>query len=99
MLATSVRVRPCNDLWSFSSDGRVTTILSPSTAIVMATWNVFFSSPLGPLTLTEFPLAETVTPFGTGTGTFPIRDIVISLPDQREELAAGARLARLTVGH
>src|SRR5688572_896597 len=76
-------------------------MVSPSTFTVMASWNVFFSSPFGPLTLTTAPFAVTVTPLGTGTGIFPIRDIVSEspLPDQREELAAGARLARLTVGH
>ena len=35
-----------------------------------------------------------------GDRAFPIRDMcVASLPDEGEELAAGARLTRLTVGH
>src|SRR5437868_7805048 len=101
MFAISVRVRPCSDLCSFSSDGRVTTTVSPSTLMIIAVWNVFLSSPFGPLTFTVVPLAETVTPLGTGTGIFPILDIVSvsPLPNQREELAACARLSRLAVGH
>jgi hypothetical protein len=39
------------------------------------------SVPFGPLTVTTLPGSiVTVTPFGTGMGDFPIRDIVVS-PD------------------
>src|SRR4051794_10914695 len=62
--------------------------------------NARVSSPFGPLTLTVLPSMAIVTPFGIGTGSFPIRDIGgISLPDEGEQLAAGARLARFLVGH
>src|SRR5438105_2558373 len=32
-------------------------------------------------------------------GSFPIRDIVSSLPDDGDQLAAGTCLTRLTIGH
>src|SRR5215467_11937767 len=57
------------------------------------------SSPLGPLTFTVLPSTATVTPLGIATGSFPIRDMRVLLPHHGDELAAGARLPRLTVGH
>src|SRR5688572_14512796 len=100
MLAMSVRVRPCSALCWFSSEGRVTVRVSPSTLIVRSSWNVFFSSPFGPFTVTVLPSVVIVTFFGNLMGSLPILDMVGgSLPDQRQELAAGARLARLAVGH
>src|SRR4051812_32181024 len=57
------------------------------------------SSPLGPFTFTTLPSTVSVTPAGTVMGSFPIRDIFDLLPDDGDELAAGARLPRFTVGH
>src|SRR3569623_1342590 len=100
MFATSVRVRPCSALCSFSSLGRSTTTSLSFIDTCMAPGSERLSSPLGPLTVMFEPSSVTVTPFGIGTGFFPIRDICgAPLPDQREQLAAGARLPRLPVGH
>src|SRR6266480_4703947 len=58
------------------------------------------SSPFGPFTRTVLPSTATVTPLGTLIGSFPIRDIVCSsLPDDGDQLAAGACLTSLAVGH
>src|SRR5438132_1615337 len=101
MFAISVRVRPCSDLCSFSSDERDTMTSPFSILMARSGWNVFFNSPLGPFTVTVVPSAVTFTPLGTLTGILPILDIVRSprLPDHGQELAAGARLPRLAVGH
>src|SRR5438552_12064276 len=101
MFAISVRVSPCGDLCSFSSDGRDTMTSPFSTLMARSGWNVFFNSPLGPFTVTVVPSAVTFTPLGTLTGILPILDIVCSprLPDHGQDLPAGARLPRLAVGH
>src|SRR5678815_3396010 len=101
MLAISVRVRPSSDLCWSSSEGRVTVTWPFSCATVIAAGSERVSSPLGPFTeMTLSSLSVTVTPFGTATGAFPIRDIgVAPLPDESEKLAARARLTRFTVGH
>src|SRR5688572_27968007 len=100
MLATSVRESPWSARCSGSSDGRATRTVPSSCAAVIAGCRVRSSSPLGPFTRTTLPSTVTVTPFGTGIGFFPIRDIARTpLPDDRNELASGARLARLLVRH
>src|SRR5678815_3815119 len=101
MLAISVRVRPSSDLCWSSSEGRVTVTWPFSCATAIAAGRERVSSPLGPFTeMTLSSLSVTVTPFGTETGAFPIRDIgVAPLPDESEKLTARARLTRLTVGH
>src|SRR5665213_3728763 len=100
MFATSVRVSPCSALCSVSSYGRsIITSLSFIDSF-LAPGSERCSSPLGPFTVIFEPSSVTVTPFGIVTGFFPIRDIGgAPLPDQREQLAAGARLPRLPVGH
>src|SRR5881392_1131726 len=50
MLAMSVLVRPCSALWFDSSDGRVTLIVSFSTATPMSWATMRVSSPKGELT-------------------------------------------------
>src|SRR3954452_16054647 len=57
------------------------------------------NSPRGPLTFTMLLSTVTVTPLGIVTGILPIRDMASLLPDDGDELAAGARLSRLAVGH
>src|SRR3982750_541027 len=101
MLATRVRERPWSALWRGSSDGRETVTSSFASATVMSAGSVRDSSPRGPFTFTVLPSTETVTPLVTGTGFFPIRDIVVGpgLVDDGQELAAGPRLARLAVRH
>src|SRR5688572_32295326 len=100
MLAISVRVSPCSDLCAVSSDGRVTTISPFSIDSAISRCSSRSSSPFGPFTFTRWPSIVTVTFFGTAIGRFPIRDIAWnSLPDEGEQLAAGAGLPRLAVGH
>src|SRR5438045_8791893 len=100
MFAISERVRPCSDLWFVSSEARFTlSVLSPCSTL-MPSGTLCASSPLGPLTFTVFPSTVTVTPAGMETGIFPIRDmVVVSLPDDGHELAAGACLSRCPVRH
>src|SRR5690606_31528615 len=99
MLATSVRDRPCSDLCNVSSDGRDTVIVLPSIATLISWWITRLSSPFGPFADTLLPSILTVTPAGTVIGSFPIRDIVGSLPDEGQQLTAGALRARLAVRH
>src|SRR5512140_1630294 len=57
------------------------------------------SFPLGPCTSISVSLTETFTPEGTTMTLRPTRDIVSSLPDVAEDLAAHAGLGGLTAGH
>src|SRR5262249_37319148 len=100
MLAMSDLVRPCNALWFVSSDARATLIVVSVLLTLIPFGSLCVNSPFGPLTLTDCSSTVTVTPEGIGTGSFPIRDMdAPPLPDAGDELAAGARLPRLTVGH
>src|SRR5687767_15196265 len=99
MLATRVRVSPCSARCFGSSDGRWTVMFPSSSAIAISGCRRRSSSPRGPFTFTVCPSTVAVTFFGTGTGFLPIRDIDPLLPDHGEQLAAGARLTSLTVGH
>src|SRR5207247_1632879 len=101
MLAMSVRVRPCSALWRLSSEGRRTTIALSSSASASSAWTVRLISPFGPLTVTRRPSSCAVTPLGSGTGFFPMRDMdrLPLLPDHREQLAADAGGAGFAVRH
>ena len=56
--------------------------------------------PLGPFTVTVRSAMVTSTPLGTVMGALPMRDTVLaSSPDEAQDLAAHAALARLAVGH
>src|SRR3569833_1854778 len=99
MFAINERERPCSDLWFVSSDSRLMFSVLSWRSIVMPPGSVCDSSPFGPFTFTVLPSTVTVTPDGTVMGSLPIRDMICSLPDEGDELAAGARLTRFTVGH
>src|SRR5260370_34792737 len=100
MLAISVRVRPWSALCRFSSEGRRTTTALSSTAAVRSAWIVRTSSPLGPVMVMGRSRTAAETPWGSGTGFLPIRDIVPPLlPDPREQLTTHAGGAGLPVGH
>src|SRR5262245_30325745 len=96
MLFTRVRERPhmaCARVVSTrleSSSSWPSWRTSISSATVQASW------PLGPFTVTVWPSRVTVTPAGTGTDFFPIRDILV---DPAEDFAAHVRIARRGVGH
>src|SRR5262245_28388546 len=70
---------------------------STTTRVPLRMWCA--SSPLGPLTLTRLASTATVTPDGIVTGRLPTLDMALPLPDLEDDLAAEARVARLTVGH
>src|SRR5256885_130433 len=53
------------------------------------------SVPFGPLTVRVLPSWRTSTPFGSGIGFLPIRDMGLSLPDLAGGLAADAALGGL----
>src|SRR5438445_6111312 len=62
-------------------------------------FSVRLISPFGPLTVILCPSICAVTPWGSGTGFLPIRDIARLLPDHREHFAAHPGGARFAVGH
>ena len=75
-LATRLRARPWNFFSCASSRSSFATRASPSCAKSTPGGTACFSVPLGPFTSTAPAEMFTVTPFGTGIGFFPIRDIV-----------------------
>src|SRR6266581_7841469 len=99
MFATSVRVRPCNDLCRASSDGRFTTTVPSSSVSNMSACSVRLISPFGPFTVILCPSSVAVTPLGNATGFLPMRDIARLLPHHREHFAAHPGGARFAVGH
>src|SRR5262245_25578918 len=96
MLFTRVRERPhmaCARVVSTrleSSSSCPSWRTSISSATVQASW------PLGPFTVTVWPSRVTVTPAGTATDFFPIRDISV---DPAEHFAAHVRVPRGRVRH
>src|SRR5918998_1946356 len=100
MLATRVRERPCSSLARRSSLGRLTCSSPSACSTVIGSETVCESSPLGPLTLTVWPVMVMSTPAGTGIDLRPIRDMFLSLqlPDEGEDFPANAPLAGLPVG-
>src|ERR1043165_2412315 len=95
LFATSARMRPCSERDLPSSSPRLNcTTLSLISAPMPATTAVE-SVPFGPLTVRVLPSCPTSTPFGSGIGFFPIRDMGLSLPDLAEDLAADAALGGL----
>src|SRR4029453_8555526 len=103
MFATNVRVRPCSDLLSRSSSGRLTsTSPFPPRVTLIGAGARCSRVPLGPRTLTSWPSTVTSTPDGMGTGSLPMRDTSLTSslrhsPHVREDFAAHAVVARLPV--
>src|SRR6187200_1729849 len=76
------------------------TVTPPSsTAIVTSSVTVKARVPFGPLTSIVCPETVAVTPPGSSTGFFPIRDILPSSEHGAEDLAADIGGAGLRVGH
>src|SRR5919107_1307097 len=104
MLATRVRVRPCSDLLSRSSSGRlISSCPFSARATVIGSLTLCCSVPLGPLTETCWPSRVTSTPDGTGTGSLPMRDMLFlsrsrRSPDVGDDFATHAGSVRLLVG-
>src|SRR5665647_1141147 len=99
MLLMSVRVRPWSCLCCLRSEGRVTRRLPSPVSTVIAAGRERVRVPLGPVTVMTGPSRAISTPAGTRTGWRPIRDIVVPLPDVREDFAAELGLASLRAGH
>src|SRR5439155_1533496 len=68
-------VSPWSALCRLSSEGRRTTIVSPSTATASSAWINRLISPFGPFTVIRVPSSWVVTPLGMGIGFLPIRDM------------------------
>src|SRR5690625_2804614 len=98
MLLTSERERPCRPRLSRWSSGRFTVTVLSSTVTVMGSGSTCDSSPLGPLTVTDWPSTLISTPDGTLIGALPIRDMLAPLPDVGEDFPAHLVVVRLTVG-
>src|SRR5829696_8064367 len=95
---TRLRVKPCIALCSGVSDARSNTRLLSSclTSTPRPTGTV--NSPLGPVTFTLRSKISALTPLGTSTGAFPIRDILFLLVHEADDLAADALAPGLVVG-
>src|SRR4029453_738177 len=104
MLATKVRVRPCSDLLTRSSSGRVTcsSPFSPRVTLIGSATRCS-SAPLGPRTLTSGPATVPPPPAGIATGNLPMRDTSLTSsfhhsPDVGDDFAAHAVVVCLLVG-
>src|SRR3954466_14208756 len=97
MLATSVRVRPCSWRERRESLGRSTRTSPLSTVTFISRSSFCETFPLGPSTLTRPGCALTFTLSGILMMSLPMRDMVGSLPDGGDELAAEVLLARLAI--
>src|SRR6185437_13513391 len=98
-LFTSVRLMPHMAAARSMSLCGVTAMPSAPTRTSTSGTSVTLSSPLGPFTETVWPLTEAVTPFGSGTGFLPIRDMACSLEHLAEDFAADIGLTGVAVGH
>src|SRR5712671_399433 len=97
MLATSVRVRPWSSRERRDSLGRSTRTSPLSTVTFISRSSFCATLPLGPSTFTSPGCAVTLTLSGILMGSLPMRDMVVSLPDGGDELAAEVLLARFVV--
>src|SRR5215831_9893179 len=104
--AIRLRARPWYLLSSGSSRSVFATRSVPATSKLMNGGVFCVSVPFGPLNSTAPDCTLTVTPFGTGIGFLPIRDMTLvlavvpeSLPDVAEHFAADARLDGVLAGH
>src|SRR5689334_22963006 len=96
MLFTRVRDMPHIALERWLSLRGVTLSWPLSSAMATSSTKVQASWPLGPFTVTVWPSTVTLTPDGTATGFFPIRDILV---DPAEDFAADIRFAGGGVRH
>src|SRR3954452_7063290 len=96
MLFTRVRERPHMAWARWPSTFLVSRSSAPSCLISISSATVQASCPLGPFTVTVWPSRVTVTPLGTATAFFPIRDISV---DPAEDFAAHVGVTRRGVRH
>src|SRR5579859_6253421 len=99
MFASRDRESPWMAFACWVSFARTTVRVPSARSTFTSGWNVRRSSPLGPFTETSWPFTFTSTPFGTLTGSLPMRLIpASSLPHVCQDLAAEALLLRLAAG-
>src|ERR1700687_2450471 len=101
MFAISEVGSPCRARFAFSSSLRATTSVPSSRVTLTFGWNVNASSPLGPFSLMVWSSILTSTPFGTVTGSLPIRLIsaLPYLPDICEDFLAQTLALGFAAGH
>src|SRR5438270_5601917 len=97
MFASSDRESPCSARTCFSSFSRATSTRPSSSVNEMPFGKSRTNSPFGPFTRTFDPSMLISTPFDTGIGSFPIRDI--ALPHVAQDFAADASAPRVLSGH
>src|SRR5688572_24143823 len=95
MLLSRARDRPWSALTWWDSSARATLATPSSTEIEIRSGNRRLISPLGPLTVTDWPATATSTPDGNVMGAFPIR--LIS-PNLAHDLTAEAAATGFPVG-
>src|SRR5687768_10775532 len=88
------RSRPCFDRSGPVSPLRETVRVFPSTSRGKPGKTAWITFPLGPSAVNRPSWISILVPLGIGIGIFPMRDIVDSLPDLAEQLAAHPALAR-----
>src|SRR5262245_39018091 len=101
MFARIARSVPDMAFASFESSAVSTTSVSPSFFTRTFGATACVRVPSGPFTETLVAATLISTPFGTGTGSFPTRDMASTVPlrDDAEHFAADAARARHAVGH
>src|SRR5262245_1509498 len=100
MLARTERVSPCRARTVRWSELRATVKTFESIVTERLDGIDWLSLPLGPSARTVLPSTATLTPWGTGMGFLPIRDMApVLLPDVGEDFAAQMLLLHLAVGH
>src|SRR5580700_3316540 len=92
MLASSLRVSPCNERSRLLSVGRLTVRTESSTSTLNPAGTSISSLPLGPSNRTRRPSIVALTPLSSGTGSFPIRDITSTLINPETAASPGRRL-------
>src|SRR5262245_33150196 len=97
MLLTRTRMSPWTLRARRVSSRRFTTTADPSTATVTSGSIRRSSLPFGPSTRTRSSATCTLTPAGTVMGSLPMRDMVASLPDRADDLAADVLAARVAI--
>src|SRR5581483_299213 len=96
-LAARARVKPWRAAWS--SEARLISSLPSACWTLMPSGSGTLSLPFGPVTSSCAP-TWIFTPFGSGIGFFPIRDIDQNLlPHATENLAAHVFLVGVAAGH
>src|SRR5580658_1521228 len=105
MFARCARVAPATAFKPSAVELASTSRCLSLSSTLMPLFSGSVSEPFAPLTVTAFSPTVALTPCGRSTGIFATRDInkplgyAAILLNDKEHFAAGARRARLTIGH